>query len=208
MGRPKQNNPLKIAKKRYNYTKSRQLSKGWDFAFEDWYKLFLEAGIDKNAPRKVSTNRDSLCLVRRDESEPYSLHNCYLATHGKSDNPDYECARAGKPRPQTWVIKDPEGHRKYLPWLRAKAQTDYRVREGLEKGGWNLTFRQFEKLWGSLWDLRGRASTDYCLTRLDVEKPWTVKNCVVITRAESLSLARQREVEDGFIRRRGGPRKK
>jgi hypothetical protein len=202
MGRPKLNNPFKVAKQRYNYTKSRQLSKGWDFAFEDWYKLFLEAGVDKNAPRKSITSRNSLCLVRRDESEPYSLHNCYLATHGQTDNPDYECYRAGKERPQTWVIKDPEQHRKYLPWLRARAQANYRGEK------WTLTFKQFNDLWGSLWDLRGRSSTDYCMTRRDSRRPWNAKNSIIVTRAESLAIARERERTEGIIIRRRGPSKK
>ena len=208
MGRPKQNIPLRIARQRYNYNKYRQISKGWDLSFEEWYKLFLDNGVDKNISRGIKTTADTLCLVRYDENQPYSLDNCYLATQGNT-NGDYPCRGLGKQRPRTWIIKDPESHRKYLPWLRAKAQTDYRVREGLEVGGWQLTFEQFDSLWGTLWDLRGRASTDYCMTRIDPHGPWDDVNCVVITRAESLGLARHREVEENIIvRRRGAGKKK
>ena len=207
MGRPRSNITLRVARQRYNYNKYRQLSKGFEITFEDWYNLFLRNGVDKNAINPPRVTGATLCLVRHDESLPYRLDNCFLATQGNTEG-NYPCRGLGKERPKAWIVKDPEQHRKYLPWLRAKAQADYRFREGFEKGGWSLTFKQFDKLWGNLWDLRGRASTDYCMTRLDPKKAWTVKNCVIVTRAESLAIARKREMDEGFLRRRRGPAKK
>ena len=201
MGRPKSTMPLRTAKQRYNYNKYRQLDKGWAITFEEWYKLFLDNGIDKNIKKGVKTTGSTLCLVRHDEALPYSLDNCFLATQGNTEG-TYPCRGLGKERPNAWIVKDPEQHRKYLPWLRAKAQASFRGEK------WTLSFKQFNELWGGLWDLRGRSSTDYCMTRLDPTKAWTVKNCVIVTRAESLSLARKREMDEGFLRRRRGPNKK
>jgi hypothetical protein len=79
----------------------------------------------------------------------------------------------------------------YIPYLKAKSQTDYRVREGIADGEWLLTFPEFVAVWGDLWQLRGRASSDFAMTREDFDGDWTADNVVVVTRKEQLERARQ-----------------
>lgn len=200
MGRPAIPNPLKKAKQRYTFNKYRQRSKGWEITFEEWYKFFLDAGLDKNKKIIPRMLKETLCLIRYDETKPYSKANCYIATQGIT-NTGLPCRSLGRSRPSAWIVKDPEQHRKYMPFLRARAQANYRGEK------WSLTFDQFAALWGDLWDLRGRASTDYCMTREDPEGPWDTKNARVITRSESLGLSRRREAEGKTVVRRRGPKK-
>lgn len=187
MSRPR--NALKMAKHKFNYNRKRciRLGRVWELSFDEWYKWWLALGIDKNIPSGLM-NKDTICLMRKDESKPYKLSNIIPMTHGHTDGVR-ACYR--KPiRPETWKIKDPIEHPKYIPFLRAKAQSDYRVRQGLEEGGWDLTFEEFSQLWGDLWVLRGRASSDYCMTREDLTGPWDIKNTIIITRKESLQHSR------------------
>ena len=86
------------------------------------------------------------------------------------------------PKPKFWGerLPDKETHAKYMPFLKAKAQANYR------QEGWNMVFDEWLVLWNDKWHNRGRASTDYCLTRIDYEKPWSLNNCEVIERKEHL----------------------
>jgi len=82
--------------------------------------------------------------------------------------------------PDRWISgPDPKIHRMYDPYLKAKAQAMYRDE------GWELTFTEFVDLWADNWDLRGRDGPDLCMTRTDVEKPWSGSNCEVVTRQEA-----------------------
>lgn len=88
----------------------------------------------------------------------------------------------GVPRPHMWLIgpDDSYKHSMYLPWLRAKAQANFR------QEGWTLTFEEFYNIWEKEWPNRGRGSDQMCMSRLDFEKEWTADNCVVIIRSEHL----------------------
>jgi len=93
---------------------------------------------------------------------------------------------AGKPKPwlnglqpHRWLSgPDPKRHRMYDPYLKAKAQAMYR------EEGWLMTFDEFVELWQDKWELRGRDGPDLCMTRIDMEKPWSRQNCEVVTRRE------------------------
>lgn len=189
MARPRV--PLRDARQKFRYNKERALKmgNGWQISFEEWYAWWLSHGVDKNLSGPEYT-RHSLILVRKDESKPYSLDNITAMTRGKT-NTGRPCRSLGKERPNTWVIKDPELHKMYTPFLKAKSQTDYRVREGIAEGEWKLTFEEFVAAWGDLWQLRGRASSDFAMTREDFDGDWTADNVVVITRKEQLERARQ-----------------
>jgi hypothetical protein len=181
-------NPYKIAQRKFKYNRTRQIGNGheWNLSYEDWYAFFLSHGVDKNLPVGHMT-KDTLCLMRKDPTKPFQVGNLVLETQGMCLGK--VCRNKGS-RPHTWKVKDPESHRKYLPWLKAKSQSDYRVRQGLEEGGWCLSFNEFETLWGDLWDLRGKESSDYCMTREDPQRPWSSTNCLIITRKESLQRSR------------------
>ena len=83
------------------------------------------------------------------------------------------------PRPDMWVTgPDPVVHRKYLAWLQQRNQAQWRGET------WNLSFEEWQALWGENWPNRGRERGCYCMTRRDHEAAWDTENAQVITREE------------------------
>lgn len=176
MGRPK--NPLAQARSRWAYNKRRQEGLGRQFliSFEDWYAWWLSHGVDKNLPVKPMS-RETLVLVRVDETKPYTIDNIQAATHGESTT-HIKSNTKGKQRPQTWVIKDPVLHELYMPFLKARSQAWYLGQD------WSLSFEEFAQVWGDKWSQRGRASHCYSMSRIDIEKGWSVDNVALMTRGD------------------------
>ena len=107
-------------------------------------------------------------------------------------------------RPHVWLIgPDHEKHKLYLPWLRAKAQANFRGED------WDLTFEQFFKIWDGSWEKRGRKNDSLCMTRIDMEGAWTKKNVHLVTRYEHLlALAAQRKAKGINYNKRGPDKQK
>lgn len=85
------------------------------------------------------------------------------------------------PRPHVWVSgPDEYRHTMYMPWLKAKAQANFRGET------WKLTFDEFYSLWKDDWSKRGRKAEDMCMTRNDPNGAWDYKNTLIITRHEHL----------------------
>ena len=93
-----------------------------------------------------------------------------------------------KPRIAARKYKDFFDHALYIPFLRMKAQCNFRG-EPIE-----LTFEDWCSFWSTpdLWARRGRASTCLSLFRIDIEQPWTRDNCCLIDRATQLSISNKR----------------
>ena len=179
--------PLRKARGRYRDNRGRQRKLGveWKITFEEWYNWFLSHGIDKNQPAQPS-GPDSLCVTRINERKPFELDNIRLAVRGASERyPDLTTINLNKPKPKMWKVKDPYLHSMYEPWLRQKAQANYRGED------WDLTFDDFASVWGQDFPRRGRASTDLTMTRIDPEKAWTLTNVEIVTRNEQLKRAQQ-----------------
>lgn len=127
---------------------------------------------------------------------------------GRKPDPNKPAPSPGKgkgrkgPRPHTWIIGAEAGsykHDMYLPWLRAKAQANFR------EEGWELSFEDYFQLWDGKWEQRGRASDQLCMSREDFELPWSLSNCVIVTRNDHLKeLGRQRKLKNMTYK----PRKK
>ena len=82
-------------------------------------------------------------------------------------------------RPSAWKTgPDPVRHAKYVAWMRAKAQANFRDEI------WTLTFEEYEAKWGDLWSLRGRAGDAKILTRIDPDGAWSVDNTHIIRRGD------------------------
>ena len=85
-------------------------------------------------------------------------------------------------RPQLWLCgPDEYKHDMYIPWLRAKAQANFRGE------GWSLSFEEYYDLWKNDWNNRGRKADNVCMTRKDADSPWDVSNVMLITRKEHLA---------------------
>lgn len=88
----------------------------------------------------------------------------------------------GKLRPHVWRCgPDKFKHDMYMPWMRAKAQANFRGE------GWDIPFENFYQIWKDYWHVRGTGGQDYCMTRLDNEKPWAVDNVRLVTRQEQMA---------------------
>lgn len=61
-----------------------------------------------------------------------------------------------------------------------KAQANYR------KEIFALSFEDFQMLWADRWDMKGKGSDNYCLTREDPNGAWIRGNVVCIVRIEHL----------------------
>lgn len=97
----------------------------------------------------------------------------------------------GPVRPKRWKHTDPLVHRKYLPFLRARAQAHFRGEE------FTLTFEEYCHLWQDhLWDQRGRHSDCLAMARENFTGPWSLDNCKIMSRRLQVSeanLKRHRE---------------
>lgn len=97
-------------------------------------------------------------------------------------------------KPNSWKSgPDWTDHQKYYAWLKHRSQATYRGEKH------SLTWNQWQKLWpNDLWNQRGRAIDDVCLTRIDPTKSWNYKNCEIITRHEQ--FIRQGAAKRGILR--------
>lgn len=87
------------------------------------------------------------------------------------------------PRPESWLSGPDEfRHSLYIPWLKAKAQANFRKEE------WTLTFDEWFEMWKDSWHLRGRAAEDICMTRYDSGGAWSADNTILMTRREHLKI--------------------
>lgn len=75
---------------------------------------------------------------------------------------------------------NPELNKMHLEWVRFHCQCRFRKEEC------DITWPQFQLLWGDQFHKRGRSGDDLVLTRRDVELPWTLNNAEVITRREQI----------------------
>jgi hypothetical protein len=94
--------------------------------------------------------------------------------------------RTGKkgPRPHVWKVQGEVPHRQYMCFLQMRAQANYRDEP------FELTFEDFQEVWNGKWELKGRGSTDYCLTRDDPTGAWVRGNVVCLPRIEHLKRQR------------------
>ena len=84
------------------------------------------------------------------------------------------------PRPHCWKVQGQIPHQQHLAWLQMRAQANYRGEE------FKLTLEDFQTLWKDKWDLKGRGSDDYCLTRDDPNGSWELSNVSCIPRVDHL----------------------
>ena len=95
-------------------------------------------------------------------------------------------SRAKKPRatrPDRWKSgPDMDTHNKYYAWLKHRAQANFRNEE------YSLTFDHWLALWSNQeqWLNRGKTKECFVLSRQDIEGPWSMDNCEIITRHEQL----------------------
>lgn len=167
--------------------------------FEEWYNWWMSNGIDKNGPLPRVT-RDTLVMLRKDQSRGFEAGNIVLGTYGMNDK-GMPSRHWKQTKPAAWVVKDPAEHERYEPWLRAKAQSMYRQRQGLEEGPFELTFEDWLYFWtDETWPKRGRGANDLALAKIDYEKGWSRENCELMNRREQVRRANQFRKSRGYRR--------
>jgi len=98
-----------------------------------------------------------------------------------------------KQRPQCWKHgPDPRTHFMHRIYVQKKAQASHR------KEIFNFEFDEWKAMWDEKFDLRGRKSDDYCMTRTDPNGPWDEYNTFIATRHDIYqhisSVAKHREI--------------
>lgn len=82
-------------------------------------------------------------------------------------------------KPGSWKTgPNPLVHEKYKAYLVSKAQASFRGEP------WLMTFEDYCDAWGIHWNLRGRDSTDLCMTRINLTGPWQKDNVMLIERGD------------------------
>ena len=84
-----------------------------------------------------------------------------------------------RPKPGAWKSgPDPIKHLMFHNWHRARAQANFR------KEGWDFPFEDWVQAWQGRYDERGRTRDSICLTRTDLDRPWSLDNTQLLTRSE------------------------
>lgn len=157
--------------------------------YDEWYEWWMANGVDKQL-RQPRVNKETLIMLIKDPTKPFTIANAQLGTYGENDL-GLPSSHHGVERPQVWTYSDRFDHERHEPYLRARAQWNFRGEEN------DLTFEQWCELWTpELWPQRGRKTMrshgveNYALTRIDPEKPWTMTNVEVVTRTEQIARSR------------------
>lgn len=78
-------------------------------------------------------------------------------------------------------FKDELEHEKHWGYLRWRAQCKFRKEEV------EMTMEEYFEIWrDDLWPQRGRQPESLVMIRVDVEKPWSLDNCIIVTRHQQL----------------------
>ena len=81
------------------------------------------------------------------------------------------------PRPHTWKTgTDVQRHIQFNAWAKSRAQAHFRGEI------WNLSFEQYEAVWGDSWPMRSRHADGIMLMKKNWRKPWTIKNVELVDR--------------------------
>jgi len=105
----------------------------------------------------------------------------------------------GVPRPHVWKCgPDEQVHKMYQPWLTSRAQANFRGE------GFDLTFEQWCAVWGPHWDRRGRKPQDVCMTRSNIDLPWTYSNVIIIERKDHFEHQNKQKTGKTY-KKRGRP---
>ena len=83
------------------------------------------------------------------------------------------------PKPHLWVSgPDPLAHAQYRSFSQQRNQARWRGEP------WNLTFQQYQTVWGDQWHRKGRDSDQLCMTRINELGEWGIHNVMLMTRAD------------------------
>lgn len=161
-----------------------------ELTYEEWYQWWISHGIDKQQ-RQPRVNKQTKILLLIDPTKPVRLDNIQLGTYGGNDL-GLPSSHMNVPKYALRKNKDEFDHIRYEPYLRAKAQWNFR------KEANDLTFAEWCELWPlELWAKRGRKTMrshgeeSYTLTRIDPNGSWTMSNVEVTTRTEQIRRARE-----------------
>lgn len=106
----------------------------------------------------------------------------------------------GVTKPNMWKSgPDPLVHRKYQPFLAARAQARFRSED------WTLTWEEWLQLWPhELWDQRGMAADQLVMTRKDHGGAWSFDNVHIVPRAQQLKERNSRRDYEAEKQKRKG----
>lgn len=116
------------------------------------------------------------------EGDIYKIHNktnqmiCILAKKSHVCINIFMDKRRGR-KPGSWKTgPNPLVHEKYKAYELNRVQATFRGES------WQFTFDTWCAVWGVNWSQRGRASTDLCMTRINMSGAWSPDNVMLIER--------------------------
>lgn len=99
--------------------------------------------------------------------------------------------------PNSWYSgPDPVDHKLYIDCQRARAQANFRGE------GWSITEQEYIALWreNDSYKSKGRGTGCLCLVRIDLEKPWTLDNVVILERVKHFRKCGTERLERHYAR--------
>lgn len=94
------------------------------------------------------------------------------------------------PRPHVWQTgPDPVRHHMHTAWARSRAQAHFRGEI------WDLSFAQYETVWGSRWPQRSRHRDGIMLMKKNWRLPWTIQNVDLVNR-ETFHIRQEKIKQD------------
>jgi hypothetical protein len=86
------------------------------------------------------------------------------------------------------VRKDKFHVNRLRAYTRAKCQAAFRYED------WELTYADWCDFWPNeqIWAMRGRMGDSLCLTRRDLDKPWSRSNCCLLPRTNIIAITNRR----------------
>lgn len=171
---------------RYKDHKNRASEKNIPFnlTFEEWYQFWAIHGYDKET-MKLPITRDLPTMRRKDRTRGFEWDNIEIVplceVNRGLPRPDLQVQR-----PSRWIVKDPELHARYQPWLRARAQAHYRGET------WSLSFEDWCVIWNDeTWPLRGRGPKNLSMNQIDPQGGWHLNNVILMTRREQIQRRKE-----------------
>jgi hypothetical protein len=87
------------------------------------------------------------------------------------------------PGPQPHLVKYPG-----ILAIQRRAYSRMRAQAKFRREEFILTWQEFYDMWAPVWEHRGRALEQLCLSRIDWEGEWSIDNVQIITREEHFKI--------------------
>lgn len=160
-------------KAKVNTTKHKKQQ--FNLTLEQWETIWDERWEQRG------TKKSNYKLVRIDSSKAWQVGNVEVVTSSESSHRSTLQIDRKAAGIKLRKYKDDNTQILYRAFVQQRNQAQFR------KEGWSkkFTFEVWLDIWGDKISNKGRSSSEYCMTRINLNKQWTANNVIVLTRSES-----------------------